>query len=53
MYKFDPLSSLTVYDLARLIAALDVKIGEHTYENLPEDLRKHFRPVEKSQKEPT
>lgn len=53
MYKFDPLSSLTVYDLARLIAALDVKIGERTYENLPEDLRKHFRPVEKSQKEPT
>jgi len=47
MYKFVPLSSITVYELAQLIAALDFFLGEHTYKNVPEELRKHFKKVEK------
>ena len=51
MYKFTPLSSITVYDLAQLIAALHLQIDALEYLQIPDDLKKHFRIVKDSDSE--
>lgn len=51
MYKFTPLSSITVYELARLLEVLRLQIDALEYLDIPDDLKKHFRIVKDSDSE--
>ena len=42
-FSFDPLSSITAYEVAQILKTLEMKIDKEALDNLPKDLRRHFR----------
>lgn len=48
LYIFDPLSSITVYELAQILKHLKLMIAEDTFNALPKHLRANFHELETS-----
>lgn len=46
-YMFEPLSSITAYDLAQIMKTMEMGIGESLFKDLPKDLQRHFKELKR------
>ena len=45
-YKFDPLSSINAFELARILAMLDLRLNKNAaFDQMPVELRQHFQKI--------
>jgi hypothetical protein len=44
-YKMDALSSITAYELAQILQAMEIGVAENVLEKMPRDVRRHFQPM--------
>jgi hypothetical protein len=40
---FDPQSSITAYELAQLMAIMEMGVGESLLKTMPKELQRHFK----------
>ena len=45
-YKFDPLSSINAFELARILAMLDLRLNKNAaFDQMPVELKQHFQKI--------
>ena len=45
-YKFNPLSSINAFELARILAMLDLRLNKNSaFEQMPVELKQHFQKI--------
>lgn len=42
-YAFDPLSSITAYEVAQVMMTLQFAVSPEIFDTLPKDLKRHFQ----------
>ena len=43
IHEFDPQSSITAYELAQLMAIMEMGVNDQLLKSMPKDLQRHFK----------